>query len=93
MNAATEKPKLLVLASGRGSNFSALLRACREGALFAEISALGVSKRECGAADIAREAGIEVLSVPFETELAGSTTCKEMFDHLFPKCQSIQNIA
>lgn len=61
--------KLLVLASGRGSNFKAILESVKSKKLRAQIAALAVSKKDCGAAKIARENGIPVIETPSETEL------------------------
>jgi phosphoribosylglycinamide formyltransferase-1 len=61
--------RILVLASGRGSNFRAMLEAVNHGVLRAEIVGLGVSKRECGAVQIAEGAGLPILLVPSEEEI------------------------
>lgn len=62
--------RILVLTSGRGSNFRALLEASRHGVLRAEIVALGVSKRDCGAVQIGESAKLPVLFEPNEAELS-----------------------
>jgi phosphoribosylglycinamide formyltransferase-1 len=67
--APAKTPKILVLASGRGSNFRALLEASRAGVLRAEIVALGVSKRGCGAVQLAEAAGLPILLEPKESEI------------------------
>lgn len=56
-------PRLLlgILASGRGSNFAALLQAVREGRLNAEVRVLISNRKNAGALDIAREAGIPAV--------------------------------
>lgn len=59
-------PKILVLASGRGSNFRALLEASKHGVLRATIAGLGVSKRDCGAVQIAEAAKLPILLEPTE---------------------------
>lgn len=61
--------RILVLASGRGSNFQALIEASRRGVLRAEIVALGVSKRDCGAIGVAETFSIPVLLQPSEDEI------------------------
>ncbi|MBS1962911.1 MAG: phosphoribosylglycinamide formyltransferase [Bdellovibrionales bacterium] len=61
--------RLLVLASGRGSNFRALLEAAKHGVLRAEIVALGVSKRESGAVQIAEAHRLPILFTPTEDEI------------------------
>jgi phosphoribosylglycinamide formyltransferase-1 len=54
-----EKMKIAVLASGRGSNFQALDRACREDGFPAEIALLISDNPEAGAVGYAAAAGIE----------------------------------
>jgi phosphoribosylglycinamide formyltransferase-1 len=61
--------RLLVLASGRGSNFRAILEAVKHGVLRAEIVGLGVSKRDSGAVGIAEAHGLPTLLVPSEDEI------------------------
>ena len=61
--------RLLVLASGRGSNFRAMLEAAKHGVLRAEIVGLGVSKRESGAVGIAEANLLPTLLVPSEEEI------------------------
>ncbi len=61
--------RILVLASGRGSNFRALLEASRHGVLRAEIAALGVSKRDCGAVGAAEAANLPLLLEPSEADI------------------------
>lgn len=57
---------LIVLLSGRGSNFSAILRAIQEGSLNAKIQAVFTDKREAPGIAIAEQAGIPVEIVdPF----------------------------
>jgi phosphoribosylglycinamide formyltransferase-1 len=63
-------PQVAVLASGRGSNFQAILRAIRAGTLQTEIVALVSDKAGAPALEIARQAGIpalEVLPPPAQT--------------------------
>lgn len=54
-----EKMKILVIASGRGSNFKALAEACLEEGYPAEIALLISDDPEAGALKFAREKGIE----------------------------------
>ncbi len=54
-----EKMKIAVIASGRGSNFRALAKACLEEAYPAEIALLISDNPEAGALEFARENGIE----------------------------------
>jgi phosphoribosylglycinamide formyltransferase-1 len=63
------RPKILVLASGRGSNLRAILEATKSGKLRGEIAAVGVSKRDCGAVQIAEAANIPLLLEPKESEI------------------------
>jgi phosphoribosylglycinamide formyltransferase 1 len=65
----TKLKKILVLASGRGSNFQALIDSAKKGILRAEIAALGVSKKEAGALGIAEANGIPTLTCPTEDEI------------------------
>ena len=54
-----EKMKIAVIASGRGSNFRALAKACLEEGYPAEIALLISDNPEAGALEFARENGIE----------------------------------
>lgn len=65
----TAKKRILVMASGRGSNFRALLEAVNHGVLRAEIAGLAVSKRGCGAVQIAEAARLPTLLEPKEDEI------------------------
>jgi len=56
---------IVVLASGRGSNFAALLRARDEGRLQVEIRALLTDNPEAGAIELARAAGVPVEVVAY----------------------------
>ncbi len=58
--------RLLVLASGRGSNFRALCEAAEKRILRAEIAALGVPASGTGAAQIAESLGVPVVQVSTE---------------------------
>lgn len=61
--------RLLVLASGRGSNFRAILEAANHGVLRADVVGLGVSKRDAGAVQIAEERKLPILFAPSEEEI------------------------
>jgi phosphoribosylglycinamide formyltransferase 1 len=50
-----------VLVSGRGSNLAAILRACRDGDLAAEVAIVASNKPGCAALEVAREAGVPVV--------------------------------
>lgn len=54
---------IVVLASGRGSNFAALLNAQRRGELPIRIRALLSDKKQAGALDLARTAGIDAIAL------------------------------
>ena len=53
--------QLGILASGRGSNFAALLRAIREGRLNADARVLISNRKQAGALEIARNSGIPAV--------------------------------
>jgi phosphoribosylglycinamide formyltransferase-1 len=55
--------RLAVLASGRGSNFNALLQACARGAIPARVAGLFSDKPTCGAMELARARGIPALAM------------------------------
>src|SRR5262245_45907121 len=55
------KKRIAVLASGNGTNFQALLDACKSGEIDGEIVALVTNKRHAFAITRAREAGVDVL--------------------------------
>ncbi|KAF0653826.1 phosphoribosylglycinamide formyltransferase [Cyanobium sp. Copco_Reservoir_LC18] len=56
---ASEAPlRLAVMASGAGSNFEALVRACGEGRLHGRVVVLAVSRADCGARERAERLGI-----------------------------------
>ena len=52
--------RLGLMASGDGSNFEAVVRACREGPLRAEVALLVVNKPDCGARRRAERLGVPV---------------------------------
>ena len=58
-----EKMKIAVIASGRGSNFMSLARACRVEGYPAEIGLLLSDNPEAGALEFARETGIESVVI------------------------------
>ena len=63
-----EKMKVAVIASGRGSNFMSLARACREEGYPAEIGLLLTDNPEAGALEFARETGIESVVIDCGTK-------------------------
>lgn len=63
MSASPETPRLVVFASGRGSNFLALVDAIRGGRLPARIAALFSDRPGCAAVAAARELGIPVVAL------------------------------
>lgn len=58
-----EKPRILVLASGHGSNLQALIDACRERDFPGQIIAVGSNRPNAFALERAAQAGIETFSV------------------------------
>jgi phosphoribosylglycinamide formyltransferase-1 len=58
-----EKLKVAVIASGRGSNFVALTRACSEESYPAELALLLTDNPEAGALEFARKEGIESVVI------------------------------
>ena len=59
--AGTSPPlRLGVMASGNGSNFEALVQACRDGTLAAEVTVLVVNNPGCGAVERAERLGVPV---------------------------------
>lgn len=56
-------PRLVVLASGRGSNLQALLDAAATGVLAAEVAGVLSDRRRAGALQRARDAGIPALAL------------------------------
>jgi len=55
--------RIVVLASGRGSNLRVLIEACATGELTAEIVGVFSDKADCGAMALARAAGIPALAL------------------------------
>jgi phosphoribosylglycinamide formyltransferase 1 len=72
------KTRIAVLASGNGTNFQALIDACKSGEIDGEIVALATNSRHAYAITRARQAGIDVLV--FEPEKFKSRTlfCAKM---------------
>jgi phosphoribosylglycinamide formyltransferase-1 len=58
---AVPRRRIVVLASGGGSNLAALMTACRDPAYGAEVVAVGADRDGIGALEIARSAGIPVF--------------------------------
>ncbi|WP_420960032.1 phosphoribosylglycinamide formyltransferase [Brucella sp. IR073] len=59
-----QKKRVAVLISGRGSNMSALIEACKDPAYPAEIVAVLSNKPDAAGLDVARSHGIEAIAVP-----------------------------
>lgn len=57
----SQKPKIAVFASGNGSNFEAIVRACRDGAVDAEVVLCFCDKPGAGVIERAARLGIPVL--------------------------------
>jgi len=65
--------RLAVLASGRGSNFIRIAKACRSGEIPAEVGVLFTDRGDCGAVQAAEEFDIPVKSLEpkdFDTRMA-----------------------
>jgi phosphoribosylglycinamide formyltransferase-1 len=69
--AAPNPTPIAIFASGRGSNFDAILRAVREGRLAADIVALVSDRAEAPALEKARAAGIRAIHVAPPANLKG----------------------
>ncbi|HUD40444.1 MAG TPA: phosphoribosylglycinamide formyltransferase [Dokdonella sp.] len=63
MSASPEPPRLVVFASGRGSNFLALVEAVRDGRLPVRIAALFSDRPGCAAVAAARALGIPTVAL------------------------------
>ena len=63
------KHKLLIFASGAGTNFKAVVEACNSGIIPAEVVALAYNKEAAGCATLAKELGIETYFVPWERKV------------------------
>lgn len=70
--------RILALASGRGSNFRAMLEASKHGVLRAEIVGLGVSQRDSGAVQIAEANRLPVLLAPTEEEILATVAAEKI---------------
>ena len=60
----TASTRMAVLASGTGTNLAALLDATRDPGFPAAVVLVVSNRRACGALDIARERGVQALSLP-----------------------------
>lgn len=69
--------RVVVLASGEGTNFQALIDAVAAGSLEARIVALIADKKSCGALRRARESGVEAVPFP-RTEKNRETYFREL---------------
>ncbi len=63
MSASPERPRVVVFASGRGSNFLALVDAVRSGRLPARVAALFSDRPGCAAVAAARDLGIPAVAL------------------------------
>ena len=68
--------RVAVLASGTGSNLTALLDAAQSPNFPAQIILVVSNRRECGALDIARARGVEAISLPVK-EYGGEATARD----------------
>lgn len=73
MSAST---RVTVLASGNGTNLAALLDAARDPGFPATVVLVVSNRRECGALDIARDRGVETLSLPV-SEFGGDAVARD----------------
>ncbi len=73
MSAST---RVAVLASGTGSNLTALLDAAQMPAFPAQIVLVVSNHRECGALDVARARGVDAMSLPVK-EYGGDATARD----------------
>lgn len=58
--------KLVVLASGQGTNLQAIMDACQNGVLNAKVSLVITNKEDCGALEKAKKGGIRCKAIPFD---------------------------
>jgi phosphoribosylglycinamide formyltransferase-1 len=63
-NPVTEKPRLVVLISGNGTNLQAVLDACASGALPARVAAVMSNKSDAFGLERAKRAGVPALARP-----------------------------
>lgn len=75
---APRKLRIAVLASGNGTNFQAILDACRSGEIDGEIVALITNKRHAYAITRARQAGVEVIVMEPEKFKSRTLYCAKM---------------
>jgi phosphoribosylglycinamide formyltransferase-1 len=68
--------RVAVLASGTGSNLTALLDATKAKDFPATVVLVVTNRRECGALTIARERGVQAMSLPVK-EYAGDATARD----------------
>ena len=68
--------RVAVLASGAGSNLRALLDAAQDRGFPATVVLVVSNRRECGALDIARDRGVEALSLPVK-EYGGDAVARD----------------
>jgi phosphoribosylglycinamide formyltransferase-1 len=68
--------RVAVLASGTGSNLAALLDAAQSPGFPATVVLVVSNRRACGALDIARARGVEVMSLPVK-EFGGDATARD----------------
>jgi phosphoribosylglycinamide formyltransferase-1 len=68
--------RVAVLASGTGSNLTALLDAAKAKDFPATVVLVVTNRRECGALTIARERGVQAMSLPVK-EYAGDATARD----------------
>ena len=68
--------RLGLMASGSGSNFEAVVQACRQGPLQADVELLVVNRADCGARDRA-----ERLGIPWQLLDHRSFASRESLDH------------
>ena len=59
--------KIIVFASGSGSNFVSIFNHIQNGGINGEVVLLVSDKKNCGAIDFAKKNGIEVLSIQNKT--------------------------
>ena len=69
--------RVAVLASGAGSNLRALLDAAQERQFPATVVLVVSNRRDCGALDIARERGVQALSLPVG-EYGGDAAARDL---------------
>jgi phosphoribosylglycinamide formyltransferase 1 len=63
--------RLAILISGRGSNMTAIVRACQTGALRARAVVVISDRADAAGLDSARELGVETLALPAQPDAAG----------------------